>query len=52
LLPKETVDYVPRVLAAIALAKKTDFRHAVRRLSEAPRRVADPTHEAAEYQIE
>jgi soluble lytic murein transglycosylase-like protein len=45
LLPKETADYVPRVLAAISIAKKTNLCHAVRRLG-------DPPNEATESQIE
>ncbi|MBP1600156.1 MAG: Lytic transglycosylase catalytic [Acidobacteria bacterium] len=51
LLPRETADYVPRVLAAISIAKRTNSRDTVRRLSEAPRRVGDPPHEATEYKI-
>jgi hypothetical protein len=48
LLPKETAEYVPRVLAAISIANTTNSRHAVRRLREAPRRVGDPPHDVAE----
>ena len=34
LLPRETADYVPRVLAAISIAKRTNSRDTVRRLEE------------------
>lgn len=46
-LPRETAEYVPRVLTAISIARRTDSLHAVRRLSEAPRRVGDPPRPAA-----
>jgi hypothetical protein len=45
LLPRETAEYVPRVLAAIAIAKKTIPGHAVRRVSDPPRRLAEAPHE-------
>jgi soluble lytic murein transglycosylase-like protein len=42
LLPRETAEYVPRVLAAISIARRT---------GSLQRRVGDPPHEATEYKI-
>ncbi len=44
LLPRETAEYVPRVLAAIAIARGTVAGRAVRRVSDPPRRLCEAPH--------